>query len=55
MLVEDIYAISADSESHADRPGYGGHVQKKDLKTMVEISFPDANETSNMIRSLTFK
>ncbi|MBQ6350522.1 MAG: hypothetical protein IJI42_06300 [Methanobrevibacter sp.] len=32
-----------------------GYVQKKDLKTLVEISSPDANETSKMIRSLTFK
>ncbi|MDO5815845.1 MAG: hypothetical protein Q4Q18_09410 [Methanobrevibacter sp.] len=50
-----IYTISADSGSHAGQPRYVGYVQNKDLKTLVEISSPDANETSKMIRSLTFK
>ena len=50
-----IYTVSADSGSHVGQPRYLAYVQNKDLKTLVEISSPDANETSKMIRSLTFK
>ena len=50
-----IYTVSADSGSHVGQPRYLAYVQNKDLKTLVEISSPDANETSKMIRSLAFK
>lgn len=50
-----VYTTTANVGDHVGEPRYKAYVENRDLKTIVEICTPDANETAKMALSLKFK
>ena len=50
-----IYTSSSNSGAHVGEPRYKAYIENHDLKTLIWVSSPDANETAKMASTLKFK